>query len=56
VAIAQINPAMILMVIATILVLKKNDKMPWTRLNRRMVRDVTATSDTWLVMPMTNEK
>ena len=44
------------MVIARMLVLKKNDKTPCIKLNRRIVREVTFTSDTWLVMPMTNEK
>ena len=53
---AQISPAMMLIVNAKMIVLKKNDKTPWSKLNRRIVRDVTSTSDTWLVIPMTKEK
>lgn len=46
----------VLMVSARITVLKPNDKIPCTSTNRRISRDVTFTSETWQVMPMTNEK
>ena len=46
----------VLMVSARITVLKPNDKIPCSSTNRRISRDVTFTSETWQVMPMTNEK
>src|SRR5207248_5069265 len=46
----------VLMVSARITVLKPNDKIPCTSTNRRISREVTFTSETWQVMPMTNER
>ena len=46
----------VLMVSARITVLNPNDKIPCNSTSRRISRDVTATSETWQVMPMTNEK
>jgi hypothetical protein len=46
----------VLMVSARITVLKPNDNIPCTSTNHRISRDVTFTSETWQVMPMTNEK
>jgi hypothetical protein len=47
---------MMLMLIARIVVLKKNDNTPCIRDNLRSDREVTSTSETWLVIPITNEK
>src|SRR5438445_563654 len=44
------------MVSARITVLKPNDNIPCSSTSRRISRDVTSTSETWQVMPMTNEK
>ena len=46
----------VLRVSARITVLKPNDNIPCSRTSRRISRDVTFTSETWQVMPMTNEK
>ena len=45
-----------LTVSATMAVLKKNDSAPWATTMRRIDLLVTATSETWNVMPITNEK
>jgi hypothetical protein len=41
-----INPATILIIMATMVVLKKNDNTPWIKLKRLIWREVTLTSDT----------
>lgn len=48
--------AIILIDSAMIIVLKANDNIPCSKASRRMTPDVICTSDTWLVMPMINEK
>jgi hypothetical protein len=52
----QIRPARILMVSATMMTLKKKARMPCPSAMRRRRWDSICTSDTWNVMPMTNEK
>jgi hypothetical protein len=52
----QIRPARMLMVSATITTLKKKARMPCASAMRRRRWDSICTSDTWNVMPMTNEK
>src|SRR6267142_7027211 len=54
--VAQRKLDTVLMVNDRITVLNPNDKIPCNSTSRRISRDVTATSETWQVMPMTNEK
>src|SRR5437588_9565201 len=54
--VAQRKLETVLMVSARITVLNPNDKIPCNSTSRRISRDVTSTSETWQVMPMTNEK
>src|SRR5438445_3422413 len=54
--VAQRKLDTVLMVSARITVLNPNDKIPCNSTSRRISRDVTSTSETWQVMPMTNEK
>lgn len=51
-----IKPAIILILIATIAVLKKKARIPWSKDKRLSDREVICTSETWLVMPITKEK
>ena len=55
-AMAQRKLDTVLMVSARITVLNPNDKIPCNSTSRRISRDVTSTSETWQVMPTTNEK
>jgi hypothetical protein len=55
-AVVQRKLDTVLMVSARITVLNPNDKIPCNSTSRRISRDVTSTSETWQVMPMTNEK
>jgi len=50
------RPAAMFTVIATMAVLKKNDSAPCATTMRRTGFSVTATSETWNVMPTTKEK
>ena len=50
------KPEMMLMLRARITVLKAKERSPCSRARRRMEREVTFTSDTWQVIPMTKEK
>src|SRR5579864_4087329 len=52
---AQSALAKILTASARTPALKKKDNTPCASVKRRMLRDVTCTSDTWHVMPTTNE-
>jgi len=47
---------MMLMLRARMAVLKTNESTPWMRASLRIRRDVTCTSDTWQVIPITKEK
>jgi hypothetical protein len=47
---------MMLMLRARITVLKAKERRPCNRARRRIEREVMLTSDTWQVIPMTNEK
>src|SRR5579883_314379 len=53
---AQIALAAMFTVSANNATLKMNEMMPWTEAVWRIGRQVIATSDTWLVIPITNEK
>ena len=52
----QIALAAILTISATSAVLNTNEMMPCTVAVRRMILSVMPTSETWAVMPITNEK
>ena len=52
----QISPAAILIVRASTVVLKKNERMPWISTMERMSREVVATSAVCEATPMTKEK
>jgi hypothetical protein len=52
----QIALAAMFTISASKVTLKMNATTPWARTRRRSERDVTATSDTCEVMPITNEK
>jgi hypothetical protein len=52
----QMTLAMMLMLSASTAILKTNARKPCTRVRCRMRREVTATSETCEVMPITNEK
>ena len=54
--VAQRKLDTVLIVSARITVLNPNDRIPCNSTSRRISRDVTSTSETWQVMPMTNEK
>ena len=47
---------MMLMLRARMAVLNKNESTPWMRASLRIRCDVTCTSDTWQVIPITKEK
>ncbi len=51
----QINPAIILILNARIIVLNANESTPCVSVSRLSLRSVTCTSDTWQVIPTTNE-